>query len=318
MRRKKRIKISEERRSDERSLYYILERDLDRDAIFPNHDGWYSQVSFGKGSTIDYVLRYGHRIYGIEVKTGIPRIKHFEQAKKYCTAVDGIFLAHPSDRVGEARYLAEKAKQHLDVGLISLTLFRSHIIRKAIRNNRQMREIWENRFDEQKYWREVKNWSWERSDGLPKTALEDGCFWTSFNTKGKYNEEKKYRLPFNKSSWYALGVLYAANTTTSLDRYFSHKSLWELCKEMGWKSFSPWALVRCDLADVRTYGDLMWVYSLSYKAHYLFESVRKALKKKLGKKEWQRLLKMMEELKQRHLEEQARCEKEFVTEALET
>jgi len=43
----KKRKARKERRRDEESLYYILERDLDREAIFREHDGWYPQVSFG-------------------------------------------------------------------------------------------------------------------------------------------------------------------------------------------------------------------------------------------------------------------------------
>lgn len=35
----KRRKVRKERRREEESLYFILERDLDRDAIFPEHDG---------------------------------------------------------------------------------------------------------------------------------------------------------------------------------------------------------------------------------------------------------------------------------------
>ena len=85
-------KIRKERQSDEDSLYYVLERDIDREAIFPEHDGWHSQVSFGKGKRIDYVVKYGNRLYGIEVKTEIPKPVHFVQARRYCNALNAVFL----------------------------------------------------------------------------------------------------------------------------------------------------------------------------------------------------------------------------------
>jgi hypothetical protein len=302
----------EERRSDEESLYYILERDLDREAIFQHHDGWFSQVSFGNGKRIDYVLRYGNEIYGIEVKTGSPRLQHFSQTEKYLGALNGIFLAYPSDRVGEALFLSESKQQYLDVGLISLTLFRSHIIRRVKRRDRQNEQIWsEYDLDERGYWKEVKSWSWERADGLPATLLKDGCFWVSFDPNGRYSEDRYYRLPFSKSNWQALAVLYAISCATSLDRYYSHKHLWNLCKEIGWKSFNPWPLVQCDLADVRTYGNNLWMYSLTYRAHFLMENIREALKENLGSRVWRKLTTKIKEWRERHHTEQSKHENEF-------
>jgi len=69
--------IHKERRRDEESLYYIVERDIDREAIFPNHDGWYSQISFGRKNRIDYIVKYGNDVYGIEVKKDLPNSKTF-------------------------------------------------------------------------------------------------------------------------------------------------------------------------------------------------------------------------------------------------
>jgi hypothetical protein len=311
MRKKRRIRFREERRSDEQSLYYILERDLDRDAIFRHHDGWLSQVRFQKGKRIDYVLRYGDKIFGIEVKTGVPKLQHFEQAKMYCNALNGIFLAYPSDRVGEALFLMERRKNQ-EVGLISLTLFRSHIIKKCSLNKRKSEEIWNTLFDEKRYWQRVKNWTWEKADGLPKTILKDGCFWISFDKKGRYSEDKWYRLSLTKSSWQALGAIFGANLAISLDRYFSHNFLWEFCQQIGWKSFRPWDLVQCDLVDVRTYGEQLWSYALSFRAHYLLKDIRRALKRELGSDEWQRLLGMIRELRKNHRRKQIWLEKEFI------
>ena len=312
MRRERKRRIVEERRSDEESLYYVLERDLDREAVFPHHDGWYSQASIGRRKRIDYILRYGSNIYGIEVKTGLPRVQDFRQAERYYDAFNGVFLAYPSDRVGEALFLSESKEVFLDVGLLSLTLFRSHIMRRTRKRRRGSEQTWRDYlFDERRYWSNVETWSWERADGLPATALEDGCLWTSFDQKGDYNKEKWYRLPLTKSDWQALGVLYGITLATSVDKFFSHEYLWKLCRKVGWKSFYPWGLVRCDLAEVRTYGDRMWTYSLSFRGHYLLGRIRKALKEELGQSEWEKLKTMTSEWKREHRAEQRKCEVEF-------
>jgi len=146
MRRKVRRRITQERRIDEASLCYVLERDLDREAIFSGHDGWYSQVTLGRGKRIDYVLRYGDRLYGIEVKTGLPDVRHFEQVEKYRSQLDGVFLAYPSDRAGEALFLSEGKQKYTDVGLVSLTLFRSHTIRRGKQSNRTSDSVCNDKF----------------------------------------------------------------------------------------------------------------------------------------------------------------------------
>lgn len=304
-------KIRRERQSDEDSLYYILERDLDREAIVPEHDGWHSQVELGKSKRIDYVVRYGERIYGIEVKTGIPKSTHFVQAERYCNTLNGIFLAYPSDRVGEALYVSEKKQEYKDVGLISLTLFRSHVIRKAQFCQRQSEQVWINEFDEKKYRKWIASMPWERSDGLPATVLHDGCFWASYDTKGM-ESETCHRLPLTKSDWIGLGLLYASIYSTSLDRYFSIKYFLEKRKSLGWKGFSLWNLVMCDLADVRTYGDRLLMISLNPHAHFLESRLRLALKRKLGKKEWARFLEAIEEWRDQHKVDQEKHEKEFI------
>ena len=53
-----------ERRRDEQSLYYIIERDLDTETIFREHEGWKRQLSLD-GGTIDYALKYGNHVFGI-------------------------------------------------------------------------------------------------------------------------------------------------------------------------------------------------------------------------------------------------------------
>lgn len=310
----KKRRIRKERRSDEESLYYIIERDLDREAIFREHDGWYSQVSFGKGKRIDYVVKYGDSIYGIEVKTGVPKPRHFDQAKKYCNALNGVFLAYPSDRVGEAVYVSEvKEHKYMDVGLISLTLFRSHIIRKAERRERQSEQIWENEFfDEKEYVKYVKTFRWERADGLPSTVLRDGCFWISFSPMGGESEEPYYRLPFNKSEWKGLGLLYGASRATSLRRFFSIDHLSGIREGLGWKSFALLGWVQCDLVSTRSYGDHLWMYGLNLRAHSLLSEIREALRKRLGTGEWKKLNRSINEWKRQHRANQSKYENEIV------
>ena len=72
-----RARYRKERRRDEESLYYILERDIDREVIFREHDGWVYQVPSGKGK-IDYAVKYGNNVHGVEVKFSFPKIKDFE------------------------------------------------------------------------------------------------------------------------------------------------------------------------------------------------------------------------------------------------
>ena len=67
-----------ERRRDEKSLYYIIERDLGTEAIFKGHEGWKRQIKLPDG-IIDYALKYGNYVFGIEVKFDFPVSGHFDQ-----------------------------------------------------------------------------------------------------------------------------------------------------------------------------------------------------------------------------------------------
>jgi hypothetical protein len=304
-------KILRERQSDEDFLYYVLERDLDREAVFLGHDGWINQVSWGRRKRIDYIVRYGNGLYGIEVKKGSPHHAHFEQAVKYSDALDGVFLAYPSERVGQALYVSEKKQEYANVGLISLTLFRSHIIKKVKPHARLSEEIWNNYADDEGYLKELKSRDWERVDGLPATLLRDGCFWISFGPKGK-EKKRNYKLPFSRSDWVGLGLLYGATLATSLDRYFSRAQLRRKRRDLGWKSYEVWGLVQSDLAWTRTYGERQEMYSLSPHAYFLESQIRKALKRELGTREWNSLVARIAEWKRNHMIEQKKHENTFV------
>ena len=81
------------RRKDEASLYFLIERDLDRETIFSEHDGWYAQIGVGNGR-IDYAIRYGDLVLGVEVKSGFPKRNHFRYViDKYRDSFDALFLA---------------------------------------------------------------------------------------------------------------------------------------------------------------------------------------------------------------------------------
>lgn len=314
-RREKRKRVLRERRKDEESLYYILERDLDREAIFPGHDGWYSQVSFGKGKRIDYVIKYGDKIYGIEVKKDFPEDKHFEQAEKYRNALNGIFLAYPSDGVGQAVYVSEtKESKFPDVGLVSLTLFRSHIIRRARQGERQIEQIWKDLlFDDKEYLNYTpKEREREQLDRLSKTVLKDGCFWVSLNRSHEESEDL-HELSLCKTDWRGLGILYGASFATSLHRYFSMEELWKhFCKDLGWGGFNLGKLELCGLTYSRIYGNLLWMWTLSETSIFLIDKIRKALKEYLKENEWTRLNEKITQWKLEHKQTQTKCEKEFI------
>lgn len=313
-RKEKKKYVSKQKLIDEQSLYYIIERDLDREAIFKHHDGWYSQVTFGKGKRIDYVVRYRDKIYGIEVKKDFPDSRHFEQAERYRSFLDGIFLAYPADGVGQAVYVSElKETRYPDIGLISLTLFRSHIIRKTKQIERQHEQIWKDlMFDDKEYLKNILNWKREPLDRLSESVLEDGCFWVSFNRNYKKGAELS-KLSFCETDWKGLAVLYGATFSTSLHRFFSIDDLYEnYCRDIGWKSFRLEKLEMCGLVLSRGYGNLASMWTLSEASFFFINKIRKALKWYLGKTEWKKLEEKISQWRHRHEEKQEEYRKEFV------
>jgi len=313
MRPKERRRIGRERRSDEDSLYYILERDLDREAILRSHDGWYSQVPLGRRKRIDYVVRYGDGIYGIEVKTGLPDLKHFEQVEKYRSQLDGVFLAYPSDRAGEAFFLSENRKKYTDVGLISLTLFRSHIIRKSREFKRAYNSVLNDTFSvPPRYTEEVREWDWDKYDNLPATVLKDGCLWVSYYGSGKYDKTTLHQWNLARSAWIGLGLLYIISSAISLDKYFSFDYILQVWKETGLRSFDLWPWVLCNILDVRTYGERAWSCSFYRRGHYHFGRIVEALKANLKRNEWRKLRQKRRDLMRNHLQEQKEYRREFV------
>ena len=315
MRRKGKKKfIREQKLVDERSLYYIIERDLDREAIFKCHDGWYSQVSFGKGKRIDYVVKYGNEIYGIEVKKSFPYERDFEQVKKYSKFLNGVFLAYPANVVGQAIYLSElKESFYPDVGLISIALFRSHIIRKAKQTERQHDQIWRDmELDDKEYLKNIRTADREPLDRLSETVLENGCFWVAFNRKYKRTEGPS-KLSFTKRDWKGLAILYGAHLSTSVHRFFSINELYtNYCKDLGWKGFDLTKLELCNLAVYRGYGTLDSMWSLSEASFFFLDKIQRMIKKQLGKTEWKKLNDRIDQWRREHEENQKRYREEFI------
>ena len=73
---------TKKRRDDEASLNYVLERDLDRNAIFELNNGWYTETSTtkkykngGMKGRIDYIVRFGDRLIGIDMKAYFPKLR---------------------------------------------------------------------------------------------------------------------------------------------------------------------------------------------------------------------------------------------------
>jgi len=314
--RRKRL-VFPERRSDEQSLYYILERDLDREAIIPRHDGWYPQYDLGDGKKIDYVVGYGGEVYGIEVKTGYPKLRHFKQIDGYRGVLSGVFLAYPSDRVAEALFISQDRSRYPGVGLVSMTAYRSHIIRPAQRTQgaKPVSKRWKELFDLSGYLRVIKESPHQKIDSLPATVLKDGCIWVSVDARGNAldEEDKKigHKLPL--TAWRGLALLYASGLTVGYAKYFSRDLLDERCTAMGWNRYDPWVLSSYGLALSREYGETLYMWRLSESAWFLRRSLKDRLERELGHTEWRRLLDKVKEWRKDHKREQVRERRVFST-----
>jgi len=284
---------------------------LDREAVFPANDGWSSQVSLGKRNRIDYVFKYGNSIYGIEVKKGVPCQRDFEQALRYLPFLNGIFLAYPSERAAEAPLMSKKRVAFSDVGLISITLFRSHVTKSAKHRERATDQIWKEN-NEENFLSDVRtNWKWDNYDRIAATAIDDGCFWVSYKSNGKRCDLS--RQPLLKSDWIGLALLYAANRAESMFKYFSYDVLTNLQKSLGWKGyFNLSTAVQCDLADLCSYSSRLHTFSISNQAVFLETPLRKAIKREIGAEKWTQLLEKIGELRTLHRTHQHSSHNEFI------
>ena len=309
-------KIRRERRRDEESLYYILERDMDRDAIFSFNNGWKPQMPLGHGR-IDYVVKYRDKLLGIEVKCNVPDLRHFEQAERYLKYVDAIFLAYPSDRVAEAKILSERKPKYQRVGLISVTLYRTHCISPATTSGRESSKIW-NEFDETEYYQAIKkNKTWGRSQKLARligTILREHGPLVSVGKSGEVigDDEEADILKLTPKEWKSLAVLYALTKTEVLFRSFTMEHLDEIQKRLGWSYADYQFLSSVGIIDSYTYGIGLWVCAFPEEFDYCEKEFVKAVREVIGKNEWKKLMEFSDEWKTEFIERQKSCEKDFL------
>jgi len=114
----------------------LLFRDLVEGYIFKENDGVIQETKIkGCGKIVDFLLKYGEKAIGIEVKVW-PESSHFEECLKYSPILDAMFLAVPQEYVGLAKEYREEKSDYKDIGIIGVSLnARSNIIEKASRLN---------------------------------------------------------------------------------------------------------------------------------------------------------------------------------------
>nr|MDO8081917.1 hypothetical protein [Candidatus Freyarchaeota archaeon] len=112
----------------------LLYRDLVEGRVFKENDGVIQETKIkGCGKIVDFLLKYGEKVIGIEVKVW-PESSHFEECLKYSPTLDAVFLAVPQEYVGLAKEYQEEKSEYRTIGIIGVSLnARSNIIEKASR-----------------------------------------------------------------------------------------------------------------------------------------------------------------------------------------
>lgn len=249
---------------EERTLYSVIERDLLRGAIFPYHDGWYPQVRTERNKRIDYLICYGSKNIGIEVKRIYPRYAHFDQLRRYQNYCDALFLAYPSDLVGEYFNLMKSDPKNKlkDIGVISIGVIQSYIIKKA------------------KYRHKRRDFPYEE-ETFPKSQKE----WKEF---------QKFLNLISHEDWKRIGLFYILFRTYG-DRYFTPGEVWnkfqEVKKKLGWTIGDWWSdsFTFQSMTEFYLIG-IDYYYRLYYKYNDRFErTLRSKIKQSIGPKEWNKL-----------------------------
>lgn len=262
------------RRGDEESLYYILERDLDRGALFPENDGWLPQVKTMREHNfkIDYVLEYDSKLIGIEVKYDFPRESDFAQVKdEYVQSLNAAFLAYPSDRVGEAIQYVEGNNDYKKFGLISIALFRSHCIRKAkMRQTMYSDYTWKEYFDKERI----------------SASLGDASCWHYVPKEERRHVivelKKKQKSILKEIDWQMLGLFFCFYDIFGYNKYLTWegKNGFENCFNEIFGKYPPYpyGLIYADLVVEQAYGSMLTTYGLSDAAIYYRSEIESNLK----------------------------------------
>jgi len=264
------------RRGDEKSLYYILERDLDRGALFPENDGWLPQVKTTEKHNykIDYVVEYDQRLIGIEVKYDFPKKWDFDQVKEqYEPSLNAVFLAYPSDRVGEALSFIEENRDYRNFGLLSLALFRSHCIKKArLRESRYDDYLWKQYFDKEKMIKSIaKNPGWHFSKKDRQRAIIE-------------LNKKPEKSILTEDDWRLLCLILHLYDVYGYNKFFA----WEGKSGIQRKYFKvfdsypnyPSGLVYASLVTDYSYGSMLTMLSLTDEALYYRQKIEQVLAEK--------------------------------------
>lgn len=272
--RARRKKPKRPRRKDEASLYFLIERDLDRETVFRKHDGWYAQIGAGN-ARIDYAIRYDDLVLGVEVKSGFPKRNHFREViDKYRNSFDALYLAYPSDRAAEAFSVSGgRSGEFSEIGIVSIALYRTHSIRRSLVIGRESDDAWDV-FDEDVYRDEITSYITKNKVKIVDSILSD---------------EGHIRL--TDRDWRSLAVLYGMYRATSVDRFHSVDNLWKKHrKDLGWKGNVDYSnLLDAGLVCGRFYGEMLGLFSLSNEAYYREKRLRRLLRQRLGDREWNRL-----------------------------
>lgn len=290
-----------EHRRDEESLYYLLERDLDSGALFPFSNGWYPQVSVGR-NRVDFVLKYGDRLLGVEVKFGFPKRKDFEQAERYRPLVDAIYLAYPSDRAGEALFLSESKEFYPDIGLISVALFRTHCIRPALVRKRETDRLWRDSnyyFDMDDFaahlreLRDSPNTTVRRS----LSVLHESRLLFEVDQDGRFEQGRVFRHRVPLKEWQELAALYALWRAGGPLRDHTQDDLDKTTKRLGWRYGYFDLLLQTPLVYKQDYGTNLTTYSFTDAGLACEADIRIALKRELGLGQWRKVLRRTREMK---------------------
>jgi hypothetical protein len=273
------------RREDESSLYYIIERDLDREALFPENDGWIDQVQTNKESRhkIDYVVEYDGKLCGIEVKFDYPKEKDFAHVVDYYEkSLNAVFLAYPADRVGEAILITRSNPKWKQYGLIAIALFRSHCVQRArILENRVDNYVWSTYFDKNDYLNNLRKNPDKYIDKVEKRQ-------TAIELAQKLSKTTLLR----RKDWKLIALVLELWNTYGVNK-FHH---WETVRSTGYinglnniyhqlfSEYPDWSrLERIGVLDSYSYGSLLNLFAPSNSMLYFRNTIEKRLSKKYPK-----------------------------------